>query len=52
MVKDPLEWVPKFSFEQTKFITIHVESNHVKESVLAIQKEKKGVGLCIKPKPL
>ena len=50
MVTDPLFWVPKFSFEQTKFITIHTESNHVKESIKAIQEKHIGVGLSIKPK--
>lgn len=49
MVSDPLFWIPKFSFTQTKFITIHVEANRVKETVLAIQKEQIGVGLAIKP---
>ena len=50
MVSDPLQWISKFSFPQTKFITIHVEANHVKEAVLAIQKENIGVGLSLKPK--
>lgn len=50
MVTDPLMWVSKFSFPQTKFITIHVEANQVKEAVLAIQKENIGVGLALKPK--
>ncbi|HOI85928.1 MAG TPA: ribulose-phosphate 3-epimerase [Acholeplasmataceae bacterium] len=50
MVTDPLQWVPKFVFPQTKFITIHIESNHVQEAVLAIQKEKVGVGIALKPK--
>jgi ribulose-phosphate 3-epimerase len=50
MVTDPLQWVPKFVFPQTKFITVHIESNHVQEAVLAIQKEKVGVGLALKPK--
>lgn len=50
MVTDPLFWIPKFVFPQTKFITIHVEANHVQEAVLAIQKERVGVGIAIKPK--
>jgi len=50
MVTDPLRWIPQFVFPQTKFITIHIESNHVQESVLAIQKEHVGVGIAIKPK--
>lgn len=50
MVTDPLEWVPKFVFPQTKFITVHIEANHIQETVLAIQKEHIGVGLALKPK--
>ena len=50
MVTDPLKWIPQFVFPQTKFITIHIEANHVQESVLAIQKERVGVGIAIKPK--
>lgn len=50
MVTDPLIWVPKFVFPQTKYITLHIEANHVQEAVLAIQKEKVGVGLALKPK--
>ena len=50
MVTDPLQWVPQFAFPQTKFITVHIEANHVQEAVLAIQKEHIGVGLALKPK--
>ncbi|MDY0295508.1 MAG: ribulose-phosphate 3-epimerase [Acholeplasmataceae bacterium] len=50
MVTDPLSWIPKFAFPQTKFITVHIEANHIQETVLAIQKEKIGVGIAIKPK--
>ena len=50
MVTDPLFWVPKFVFPQTKFITIHVEANHVPETVIAVKKEHVGVGIAIKPK--
>lgn len=50
MVTDPLKWIPQFVFSQTKYITIHIESNHVQESVLTIQKEHVGVGIAIKPK--
>lgn len=50
MVTDPLFWISKFVFPQTKFITIHSEANHVQEAVLAIQKEHIGVGIAIKPK--
>ncbi|MBU1144025.1 MAG: ribulose-phosphate 3-epimerase [Firmicutes bacterium] len=50
MVTDPLQWIPKFSFPKTKYITIHTESNHVSETIQAIQKQNIGVGLSIKPK--
>ena len=50
MVTDPLQWVPKFSFPQVKFITVHIEANHIQETVLAIKKEHIGVGIALKPK--
>ena len=50
MVTDPLQWVPKFAFPQTKYMTIHVEANHVSEAIQAINKEHIGVGLSLKPK--
>ncbi len=50
MVTDPLQWVPKFALEQTKYLTIHVEANHVSETIQAIQKEHIGVGISLKPK--
>lgn len=50
MVTDPKEWVPKFAFKQTKYITIHTESNHVSETIQTIKKHQIGVGLSIKPK--
>jgi ribulose-phosphate 3-epimerase len=50
MVTDPLQWIPQFAFPQTKYITVHIEANHIQETVLAIQKEHIGVGLALKPK--
>jgi ribulose-phosphate 3-epimerase len=50
MVTDPLFWVPKFAFPNTKYITIHVESNDVEKTILDIKKHNIGLGLCIKPK--
>lgn len=50
MVTDPLFWVPKFAFPNTKYITIHVESNDIEKAILEIKKHHIGLGLCIKPK--
>ena len=49
MVTDPLFWISKFAFSNTKYITIHVESNHVEEAILEIKEHEIGLGLCIKP---
>ena len=50
MVTDPLQWISKFAFERTKYITIHAEANHVSETIQTIQKHRIGVGMSIKPK--
>lgn len=50
MVTDPLQWIPKFALPQTKYLTIHVEANHVSETIQAIRKEHIGVGISLKPK--
>lgn len=49
MVWQPLFWIPKFAFKRTKYITIHIESDDVKESIKAIKELQIGVGLSIKP---
>ena len=49
MVSDPINWVDKFVFLKTKFITIHTESNQVLETINLIKKHQIGVGLSIKP---
>ena len=49
MVSDPLNWIPLFSLPKVKFITIHIESNHVDQTIELIKKNKIGVGLSIKP---
>jgi ribulose-phosphate 3-epimerase len=50
MVTDPLKWIDDFSFDQTKYITIHAEANHVSEAISLIRKNNIHVGLSIKPK--
>jgi ribulose-phosphate 3-epimerase len=50
MVTNPLFWVPKFIFSNTKFITIHVESNDVEKTIDTILDHDIALGLCLKPK--
>jgi ribulose-phosphate 3-epimerase len=50
MVTDPLFWVPKFAFSNTKYMTIHVESNDVEKTIETIKKHNIALGLCLKPK--
>jgi ribulose-phosphate 3-epimerase len=50
MVSNPLDWILKFASEQTKYITVHVEANHVSESLSAIKKHHIGAGISVKPK--
>ncbi|MBE0700671.1 MAG: ribulose-phosphate 3-epimerase [Acholeplasmataceae bacterium] len=50
MVSEPLKWIDDFSFEKTKYITIHVESDQPHEAIKAIRKNLIGVGVSIKPK--
>jgi len=49
MVTDPFNWIEKFIFPKTKFITIHTEANKVTETISLIKKHQIGVGLSIKP---
>lgn len=49
MVTDPKEWVHKFVFSKTAYITIHVESNHVSETLKMIEKHKVKKGISLKP---
>lgn len=49
MVSDPLNWISLFSLPKVKFITIHIESNDVDQTIELIKKNKIGVGLSIKP---
>ena len=50
MVTDPIKWISDFALPNTSYITIHVESNHVLETIQKIKDQKIGVGLSIKPK--
>jgi ribulose-phosphate 3-epimerase len=50
MVTHPANWVERFAFQQTRFITIHVEAHEVEDTIDMIRNKKIGVGLSIKPK--
>lgn len=49
MVTDPLKWIDGFVFDNTKFITIHIEANDVDETIKKIKSHNIGVGLSVKP---
>ena len=49
MVTDPIKWIDDFSFPEVEYITIHLESRHVDETILKIKEKGKKVGLSIKP---
>jgi len=49
MVTDPLNWILGFALPQTKYITIHIESNDVDETIKVIKKHQIGLGLSVKP---
>ncbi|MDR2828571.1 MAG: ribulose-phosphate 3-epimerase [Acholeplasmatales bacterium] len=49
MVMDPLKWISKFIFENTEYITVHIESKNVKESIKLIKERGKKAGICLKP---
>ena len=50
MVIDPLKWIDKFSFENTKYITVHYESNDFVKALKKIENNKIKKGISIKPK--
>ncbi len=50
MVTDPLKWIDGFTFKNTKYITIHVESNDVRKTMDKIKSNKVKLGLSVKPK--
>jgi ribulose-phosphate 3-epimerase len=49
MVTNPYQWIKDFAFKKVKYITIHIESNQVDESIKLIQKHHIGVGISVKP---
>lgn len=50
MVTNPYKWIDRFSFENTRYITIHIESRNIIKSMVEIKKRGIGLGLSIKPK--
>ncbi len=49
MVTNPLDWVSKFAFSKTKFITIHVEAHAVEQALNQIAKLNIGRGISLRP---
>ncbi|PKK93338.1 MAG: ribulose-phosphate 3-epimerase [Tenericutes bacterium HGW-Tenericutes-6] len=49
MVTDPLDWISKFALPKTEYITIHVESNHVSETLETIKHHHIKKGISLKP---
>ena len=49
MVTNPYKWIKGFSFDNTSYITIHVESKHIIKSMMEIKKRGIGLGMSIKP---
>ena len=50
MVTNPYQWIDAFTFKNTKYITIHVESNDVRKTMDKIKSNHIKLGLSIKPK--
>jgi ribulose-phosphate 3-epimerase len=50
MVTDPYQWIDGFTFKNTKYITIHVESNDVRKTMDKIKSNHVKLGLSVKPK--
>ncbi|MFA6801051.1 MAG: ribulose-phosphate 3-epimerase [Acholeplasmataceae bacterium] len=49
MVTNPLDWVSKFHFNKTKYMTVHVESNDHYEAISKIRELGMRPGISIKP---
>ncbi len=49
MVTDPLHWISAFAQSKPEFITIHVESNDVEQTLKLIQKHQIKAGISVKP---
>lgn len=50
MVTNPYQWIDAFTFKNTKYITIHVESNDVRNTIDKIKSNHIKLGLSVKPK--
>ncbi len=50
MVSDPLFWIDQFVFENTEFLTIHVEAKKPHEAIKKIKEAHIKAGISIKPK--
>ena len=50
MVTNPYQWIDAFTFKNTKYITIHVESNDVRKTIDKIKSNHIKLGLSVKPK--
>jgi ribulose-phosphate 3-epimerase len=50
MVTDPYQWIDGFTYKNTKYITIHVESNDVRKTMDKIKSNHVKLGLSVKPK--
>lgn len=50
MVTNPYQWIDVFTFKNTKYITIHVESNDVRKTMDKIKSNHIKLGLSVKPK--
>ena len=48
MVEKPMKWIPKFATLNTEFITIHIETSNVKESLDLIHSYAIRAGVCLK----
>lgn len=49
MVKNPNQWINQFIFDNTAFITVHVESEGVHEAIKTIKDNNIKVGISLKP---
>lgn len=50
MVKKPCDWIESFHFENTKYITVHYESEDFNQAIKMIKDRGLKAGLSLKPK--
>lgn len=50
MVTNPVDWIEKFAVKNTKYITVHYESNDYLKAIELIKKANIKSGISIKPK--